>query len=109
MVTSAPLEIRAPEQDLGRRDFVGALGDQLAAQPAPVVHGVGTDNFHSLAIEPFLAVDGHLAGRIARPQHVVLPGQQRCFQGPAVQVAEQPEEGGFAGRAEAGRFAKCAN
>jgi hypothetical protein len=88
------------EQGLHGGDFIGAFRDQLGTEPAPLLDGVGAGDLQAPAVEQLLAVHRHLiAVGIALPQHGVLPFQQRFFQLPAVEVGEQPEKGGLAGRA----------
>ena len=47
----------AAQEFLGGRDFVGAFGHGLAAQPAAALDGIGADDFQALAVEQFLTVD----------------------------------------------------
>ena len=71
------------EQFLDGGDLVGAFGHGFGAKPASVAHRVGAGNLQALAVEQFLAVNGHLVPRrVAFAQHVVLPFQQRRFELP---------------------------
>ena len=87
------------EQFLDGGNLIGTLGHSFRAKPAPVAHRVGAGNLQALAVEPFLAVNSHTVPlRVAFAQHVVLPFQQRRFELARVEVAEQSEAGGLAGR-----------
>jgi len=93
-----PLDGRAAEKGLGGGDFIRVRGDGLRTQPTSALDGVGADDLLALAVEQFFAVHRHLViGGGARPQHAVLPVEQGLFEGAAVQMGEQAEEGGFAG------------
>ena len=93
-----PLQERARGPDL-----VGFVRRSHRPQPPSALRSNGTDQLASLCMEQFFSIDGNNA-ILHRTQHLILPSQERQFQGSLIHFVEDPKEGRHLGWGKLARF-----